>query len=179
MKKTLLFFALLSVLGFGCTKEEIVRGAWKLAFTLPDNWIMISAYTNDENRPLETRISRHDGVVALQSQQKKFCMNDPKDCPEDTVSLPDGESVIVAAALAPEAEIPATAEDMGNGFSRVMRCEDGGACTLNHRGSYEYYLKTTGGRYEFSYWGDRASAESIILTAKEVNKYTDFESLSE
>jgi hypothetical protein len=172
MKRMALALFCTLLLGFGCNSPEEVRGLWKLTFTLPDGWVMASSYNENENYPLDTGVVHTDQTIALQSARKKFCMAESA-CIGGAELLGEGDTVIVATVIDSAVQIPPMAEDLGNNFFRLKICDDGGPCMADHRGNYQYFLKTEAENYQFFYWGNPDPVEGVITSGKVVNKYLD------
>jgi hypothetical protein len=175
MKKILLAFGLLLSLGAGCmpgtTHQAVVDGKWQLAFTMPEGWTMVKPYDVDTKADVNTNVTHNDGSVYLQSTDKKVCYQ--ATCPEGSVKISDGAVLVESTKLDSHRVLPEEREVLGNRLSQVKLCDDGGDCTKNGKGNYDYFLETDSGNFKFSYYGDRSTAEKVIKSAQLVTNFTD------
>lgn len=181
MKKAFAVFVVgLAVVGFGCAEapkaapqtsdngtsliaEEKVEGVWHLAFDLPTGWVMVPQYTEDDDKkPTEGIIDNQMTDVVLQSTDKIIALTGSSELEEGTY-VTDGYIYIRAFRIDKSSIIPAEAEDIGNGFSKL---EKGVNLTYYMRGEYANYKFVV-------YWDEQeiSVAEGVITSAKEV---TDF-----
>jgi hypothetical protein len=179
MKKLLVGFLGLLLVGAGClpVANKPVDGKWKLAFDLPQGWVMVVPYEasgEGKVKPVSDGVRRNDSEVFLQSSNQPICFTSGGPCKEGAAT--EG-TVISVSAIDSHRALPKNREDLKNGFSRVKLCEDGGECQIGNAGNYEYYLETETGNYSFKYNGDAKNVESIIKSAKMVTHFTDLPSV--
>lgn len=183
MKKLLVSSFLLVALGAGCVTSlgGEVRGPWKLAFDLPQGWIMAAPYTDGKYFNTQT-ITPDLSEVVLQSTDKPALRE---------AELPDGADAatyvttdftrIRAMSLYAGTQVPESAEDLGDGFYKVTTCE-GDACVDSISPVQYYYVSPDGQKFKFfviQEGQDLALAESIILSAKLVTESTATETPSD
>jgi len=185
-QKILLSMLALLLAGVGCfsTNQEEVQdsvagsGEWNLAFELPDGWVMVPHYQNDVAIETASALDPSLSDVVLQSTEKNIWMSAGTSPNEEQLLELGGEDSVVyddytyirVVEFAPNSVIPSEAEDLGDGFFRVMLCEDGGECQLGGKSNYEYYLETDDQKYRFyinQNNQDLSVAEEVILSAEE------------
>jgi hypothetical protein len=177
MKKALFGLFILVLIGGGCVFNRPVEGDWFLAFDMPEGWVMVKSYMlGSEAIPINDAITRDISEIVIQSTSKGVYYS--------TGSMPDeltlqriGEietenfSYIRVLKLDDRRIIPSDAEDLGDGFSKLKICDDGGECTAGGRYNYDYYLQTENGKFQFLITlkgHDIDEAEDLILSAQEV-----------
>lgn len=179
MKKLLLAFGLLVVVGAGCVSlgklggQKVVDGKWLLAFDLPTPWVMVVPYQSPSNKAVvpSDAVERKDNEIFLQSTAKAILLggiSPDAAVPADSYVGLDGNLLIKVSQLDPRRVIPSEAEDMGDGFSKVKLCDDGGDCQIGGRHNYDYYLKTEATNYKFSVYGDDINQAEQIITSAQV-----------
>ncbi len=178
MNKTLLVAAFSLVLvGAGCsggekTDNKVVEGDWILAFDLPEEWVMVAQYdATGDGINLEKEITRSDSDVVLQSTNQSI-LNGSGAVPDDL----DMETVVTenfveinATHLDARRVVPSEGEDLGNGFSKLKLCEDGGDCQNGSSSNYEYYYQTEEEKFKFTIdlnGRELTEAENVILSAQ-------------
>ncbi len=178
--------AVLLLTGAGCSSgivssitggTDSVEGKWDLAFNLPDGWVQVAGYAQPNTKlpELSQDVNHTMEMISLQSTSKPIVRTTVPDA-----SIAVGGYVttnytkIDVDTLDSRRSIPKDATDLGNGFWKAVPAADDckpGSCTTT------YYFKTTdGAKYMFTVWqnGQELSvAESVILSAKVVTKFTD------
>ena len=177
MKKLFGAAFLLVLLGAGCAgnggSTASVEGKWQLAFDLPQGWVMAKAYDENSLHDLSQDVKHTETDVILQNTDKKICLAGDATCAADSAKIADGAVMIEATKLDSHRVLPSDREVLGDRFSRIKLCDDGGDCTKGGKGNYDYFLETDDGNYKFSYYGDSNAAKNVITSAKVVTKYTD------
>ncbi|HRH32118.1 MAG TPA: hypothetical protein PLK06_02210 [bacterium] len=179
MKKLVLVLGLLVAVGAGCVSlgklggQKVVEGKWLLAFDLPSSWMMTVPYQSPSTKAVvpSDEVERNDNEIYLQSTTKAIVLGGV--APDASVSADSytnlsGNLLIKVSQLDPRRVIPSEAEDMGDGFSKVKLCEDGGECEIGGRYNYDYYLKTDTTNYKFVVYGDDINQAEQIITSAEV-----------
>lgn len=177
MKK--LFSALaiggLVLMGGGCAASNVVssiigddnvEGKWRLAFDLPEGWVMVAEYDEPrENIVTPDQNVTHDlPTVLLQSTSKAIVQGGAPDAaivPAETYVTKDYSSIRVDR-LDERRIIPKDAEDLGNGFS-------------TSEGKY-YFVSSSGEKYQFVITSDDKDLTdeiAVILSATTVTVFTD------
>lgn len=182
MKKALFVAVLgLVVTGFGCGTEpeasvptaadgtmlqptETVEGTWFLTFDLPNGWVMVPQYDeNDDIAPASTTfqaVTNQMTDVVIQSTDAVID-RDGEDAKEGAVT----ENFLYAHVFRMDKRtgIPSDAEDMGEGFFRLMK---GATATYYHKGNLANYKFVV-------YWNNRelSEIEEVITSAKEVTNF--------
>ncbi len=143
-----------------------VEGKWRLAFDLPEGWVMAKEY----DEPRDTVVTpdqnvTHDlATVVLQSTEKAIVEGSRPDAatvPENTYVVANYSSIRVDR-LDERRIIPKDAEDLGNGFS-------------TSEGKY-YFVSPSGEKYQFVITSDDKDLSdeiAVILSAKTVTAFTD------
>lgn len=163
------------VMGGGCAASNVissivgndtVEGKWRLAFDLPDGWVMVTEY----DEPRENVVTPDQGVthdmptVILQSTEKAIVQGSAPDAalvPVETYVTRDYSSIRVDR-LDARRIIPKDAEDLGNGFS-------------TSEGKY-YYVSLSGEKYQFVITTDDKDLTdeiAVILSAEIVTVFID------
>lgn len=168
-------FALV-LLGAGCfggDKVEEVRGDWLLSFDLPNEWVMVSPYDQDEGVKLNKDINREFSEVILQNTDKTIWRGD---LPEDISELPefvsDSYIYISVTQLDPRRVIPSEAVDMGDHFYRFDPCSVAEDCGGASAPVYTYYLEHADRKYQFNVFikdADSEDAQKLIFSAQRVS----------
>lgn len=124
---------------------------------------MVQQYIEDEDRP-PTRgtVNNQMTDVVVQSTDKIIALVGTSTLPEGTF-VTDDYTYIRAFRLDKSSIIPAEAEDMGNGFLRLIK---GVNATYYMRGQYANYKFIV-------YWDeqDLSVAEGVITSAQEVTNF--------
>lgn len=181
--KNALFLLLvgLVLVGFGCAESPSVtpstsgngtallpdvkvEGVWHLAFNLPEGWVMVPQYIEDEDKaPTAVEVNNQMADVVLQSTDKIIALTGTSTLPEGTF-VTDGYTYIRVFRMDKSTIIPAEAQDMGDGYSRLIQ---GVNATYYYRGEYA--------NYKFVVYQDeqeRSVAEAVITSAQEVTVFT-------
>lgn len=183
MKKLLLGFATLTLLGAGCAgvlTGKPVTGEWALAFDMPEGWVMVQPYQASATPiNIDGDIEATDSEVYVQSTSAHI-LTGGVGIEEDRASLfgdyltyDDSWTQIQVLRLDPRRVIPGEAEDLGDGFFKETLCEEGGECTQYGASRFVYYLKTEGTNYKFTVLSsnaDMTDAEEVILSAQVVEE---------
>lgn len=181
MKKAFVVLVVgLAMVGFGCAEqpkaapqtsengtslvtEEKVEGVWHLAFDLPTGWVMVPQYIEDDDKkPTEGTVDNHMTDVVVQSTEKIIALTGSSELAEGTY-VTDDYTYIRAFRLDKSSIIPAEAQDIGDGFSKL---EKGVNVTFYMRGEYA--------NYKFVVYRDEQDlsvAEGVITTAEEVTEF--------
>lgn len=184
--KKLLFGAMVGValLGAGCSKvtetppaevatapdgtvvppAEAVEGAWFLAFSLPEGWVMAPSYDEDVAQvPSSDSISTAMTDIVVQDTNKVVILTGETELAEGTYVDSD-YTYIRVFRMGKRSVVPEEADDMGNGFWKL---EQGVQLT--------YYFQAEGATYKFVVYQDgqdQAATEQVITSAKEVTDFT-------
>ncbi len=163
------------LLGGGCAASNIVssvvgnadvEGKWRLAFDLPEGWVMVTEY----NEPRESVVTPNQSVtrdlptVILQSTEKAIVEGGTPDAakvPAETYVVRDYSSIRVDR-LDTRRIIPKDGEDLGNGFS-------------TSEGKY-YFVSASEEKYQFvitSDDNDLTDEIAVILSAVTVTDFID------
>ncbi len=149
--------------GTSLKAEEKVEGVWHLTFNLPKDWVMVPQYAEDFEKPITSRpINSQLTDVVVQSTNKVIALTGHSDLPEGTF-ITDDYTYIRAFRMDKASIVPAEAEDIGNGFSRLVQGVNA-----------TFYMKGQYANYKFVVYRDNADlsvAENVVKSAKEV---TDF-----
>lgn len=150
--------------GTSVKAREKVEGVWHLAFDLPNGWVMVPQYDEDDVADPTTRtIDNQMTDVVLQSTAKPIALAGDSDLPEGTY-ITDDYTYIRAFRMAKSSIVPAEAEDIGKGFHRLIQ---GVNATYYFKGDYANY------KFVVYYDGvDVSEAEKVIVSAKEVTDFT-------
>lgn len=188
MKKFFLTLSatVLLLTGAGCSsgivssitgETDSVEGKWDLAFTLPSGWVEVAGYPqpNTELPTLSQDVNHTMEMITLQSTNKPIARTTKPNASILSENYASSNyTKIDVDTLDSHRSIPKDAADLGNGFWKAAASTkpcDPGSCTTT------YYLKTAdGAKYMFTVWqnGQELSvAESVILSAKVVTKFTD------
>lgn len=181
MKKGLLSLGLLIMVGGGCLSlpsvgQKTVVGDWHLSFDLPAGWRMVETYSDPTTNPitLSYGVDRADNQIIIQNVDKPLVLSTgaapQTSTPSDTYVVGDGTRILVTY-LDSRRVIPSEAEDLGDGFFRVMLCAEGGDCQADGRYNYDLYLVTATAKYKFEIQSQALNkpykiAEDIVLSAK-------------
>ena len=161
MKYLLGFFALLLVgagcLGFG---GKGVEGEWALSFDLPDEWVMMRAYSETgsaANALIE--IERTAAEVVLQTTSSHIFTSEklPEDLEQYGDYVTEDYLKVSVLRLDPRRIIPSEAEDLGEGFFKES--------------DTVYYLKAEEENYKFTVHAEGrepTDALEVIRTAEVV-----------
>lgn len=173
--------AALVLVGAGCLGSKEVEGKWRLAFDLPEGWIMAEAYRADldEVVTVSTEVTRDASDVVLQSTALPVYAGGVK--PQDSVDartyITEDFTLIQVYRLDESRVIPSKAEDLGEGWYRLKLCEIGEDCTLYGQYNYDYYYRSPlAGKYKFSIATDGQDVEraiAVIRSAQAVTVFTD------
>lgn len=161
--------------GGGCAASDFVssivgdtnvEGKWRLAFDLPEGWVMAKEYDEPrENVVTPDQNVTHDlATVILQSTEKAIVQGGRPDAAkvsEETYVVANYSSIRVDR-LDERRIIPKDAEDLGNGFS-------------TSEGKY-YFVSSSGEKYQFVITSDDKDLTdeiAVILSAKTVTVFTD------
>jgi hypothetical protein len=161
--------------GAGCAASNFVssivgggnvEGPWRLAFDLPEGWVMVKEYDEPrENVVTPDQNVTHDlPTVLLQSTSKAIVQGGTPDVatvPAETYVTKE-YAVIRVDRLDERRIIPKDAEDLGNGFSYA-------------EGKY-YFVSSSGEKYQFvitSDDNDLTDEKAVILSAQTVTVFTD------
>lgn len=171
----LAFTAIVLVLtGAGCAASNLwssmsgsenVEGPWRLAFDLPEGWVMVKEYDEPRNEAITpSQTVSHDlETIILQSTEKAIVESGtPKDSVSAETYVTSEYTMIRVDRLDARRVIPSNAEDLGNGFSVA-------------EGKY-YFQTSSGEKYQCvvtNNGGDENLAKTIILSAKLVTVFTD------
>lgn len=177
MNKLFSALALSSVvlLGGGCAASNIVssiignndvEGKWRLAFDLPEGWVMVTEYDEPRENVVipDQNVTRDLPTVILQSTDKAIVESGTPDAakvPAETYVVRDYASIRVDR-LDTRRVIPTDGEDLGNGFS-------------TSEGKY-YYVSASGEKYQFVITSDDKDLTdeiAVILSAVTVTDFTD------
>jgi hypothetical protein len=177
MKKLFSALALSGVVlvGGGCAASNIVssivngdavEGKWRLAFDLPENWVMVREYDKPREEAVTPRqnVTRDLPTILLQSTDKSIVQGgtpDVEKVPAETYVTAD-YSIIRVDRLDERRVIPKDAEDLGNGFS-------------TSEGKY-YFVSSSGEKYQFVITSDDEDLTdeiAVILSATTVTVFTD------
>jgi hypothetical protein len=161
-------FAVMAI-GAGCLGiggQSEATGPWWLAFDLPAGWGMYANYSKNVTDPGAATIDRKLTDVILQSTSKPVVLPG-KTAGKDVSDFVDKDFTYIRVFRYDVnlTKIPSDAEDLGNGFYKLV----------NEKGT-TYYLKGQYGIYKFSTTqvGQELSvAEAVIMTAKEVTGIED------
>ncbi len=185
-QRILLGFLALTLIGAGCfssSKEASdttydASPDWWLSFDLPGGWVMVRHYEEDAPIDLGIPIGPSLTDIVLQSTDKNIWISADRSPSEDELLEIGGEDQIVyddytyirALHLGSRNLIPEEAEDIGDGFWRLMLCEASSECDANDGSNYEYYFETEEEKYKFyidQSNQERSVAEGVILSAVE------------
>lgn len=175
--------ALLLIMGAGCLSgQREVTGDWYLAFDLPSDWVMVDDYNNPGSKAVELDydVDRIDSEVVLQNIDKPIVFSNgvtpEESVPADSYVMTNGTRITVTH-LDPRRVVPSEAEDLGDGFSQVKLCDEGGECQRDGAHNYEYYFVQDANKFKFQVSTHAenkqtaiAEAESIIRSAKLVTQ---------
>lgn len=160
--------------GAGCAASGVlsslsgdsnVEGKWKLAFDLPEGWVMVKEYDEPRTSAVtpSQEVTNDISTIILQNTSKAIVEGG---LPQDSVSpdtyVTSAYTMIRADRLDPRRIIPKDAENLGNGFFLA-------------EGKY-YFQSSTGEKYQFvvtNNGGSEEMAKAIILSAKVVTVFTD------
>ncbi len=151
--KNIIFSVLgLLLIGAGCLGGKSVEGDWWLAFDLPTDWAMASAYdlTSESPDSFSLDVNREMDDIVLQSTVNAIQKVDGEYTPNDFAH-------IRVLRLDDRRIIPSEAEDLGNGFFKES--------------DENYYLETETGKYQFKIIMQGSagqSVEEVILSAQAV-----------
>lgn len=124
---------------------------------------MVPQYAEDFEKPITSRpINSQLTDVVVQSTNKVIALTGHSDLPEGTF-ITDDYTYIRAFRMDKASIVPAEAEDIGNGFSRLVQGVNA-----------TFYMKGQYANYKFVVYRDNADlsvAENVVKSAKEV---TDF-----
>ena len=183
MKKFLLSFLSLALLGVGCSSlggQQVVQGQWTLAFDLPDGWVMVQPY-QPADTPINVGgdINALDSEVVLQSTQQHILTGnvsideDREVLFGDYLTTDDAWTKISVLKLDNRRLIPSESEDLGNGFFKETVCEEGEDCTVYNTSRFVYYYHTDAAKYKFTVQqanADLQDAVDVIMTAQVVEE---------
>ena len=181
--KTIVLAALaLVLLGGGCVgSPSEVSGKWRLAFDLPEGWVMVKNYRQDSNSvpELSEDVNRNLADVVLQSTSLPvYTGGIALDASVDANAYAMDDFAFVRAFRIDARRImPADAEDLGNGWLRVKLCEPDEDCTIYGAHNYTYYYEApSGDKYMFNITTSGQTADqaiTVIMSAEEVAAFTD------
>jgi len=177
MKKMILGFCALVLLGAGCTTPgSTVEGDWFLAFDMPDEWVMVEHYKmGSEAMSLEEGVNLEIFDVVIQSTDMGVYTSSgymPEDSQLEEIGgvVTENFTYIRVLKIDSRRVVPSEAEDLGNGFYKEQLCEDGGECQIGGQSNYQYYFVTEDAKYQFMITQrdqDLEVAEGVILSARE------------
>ncbi|MEK7183029.1 MAG: hypothetical protein AAB776_00155 [Patescibacteria group bacterium] len=184
MKKVILALGLLLAVGGGCVSlgklggDKVVEGDWSLAFDLPSGWFMTAPYQSPNTEAVvpTQSVEKLDNEIYLQTTDKAILtggVGAEASVPADSYVTLEGNSQIRVSRLDPRRVVPSEAEDMGNGFSKVKLCDDGGECEIYGHHNYDYYLETEDAIYKFIVYGQDINQIEDIIKSAEVVTATD------
>lgn len=153
MKKSFFAFVVALVLvGAGCF-EAARDERWTLSFALPEGWVMYGAGQGGFAGNPNAEITKQSGEVVLQSTADALVIGTPK---EDEVEY-EGKLVkkedfayIRVFRLDERRLISDEAEDLGKGFFREKKCEEGEECQDNGAYNYAYFYVKGDAKYQFN-----------------------------
>jgi len=194
MKKLLAGVATALVLvGGGCADNipliggvDTVEGKWRLAFDLPQDWVMVEDYDSPRSEIVtpSLEVTRDLSDVIVQSTSKAIVsggVSPDSEVAEDSFIGSDFTQIHVYY-LDERRIIPSEAEDLDGGWYRLKLCEAGEDCTIYGQYNYDYYLvAASGSKYKFSIITnnqDPQAAVAVIMSAKEVTDFTDAPTVS-
>ncbi len=159
MKKILLLLGVLALTGAGCLNQ--VKGDWYLAFDLPDEWVMVPAYSEGTMKVDLDGVNLDDDEVYLQSSSLHMIYDD-SEVPEEFVEevgevQREDMTRISVLRLSSRRHLPDGAEDLGRGFYKS--------------GDSYYFEAESGDKYLFTVeqiGQDISVAEDVIFSAEEV-----------
>lgn len=152
--------------GFGGQSGVTTTGPWWLSFDLPSDWSMYTSYSKNVVDPSTEKIDRKSTDVVLQSTKLPIVLPG-KAAGTDVTNFVDKDFTYIRVFRYDVnlTKVPDAAEDLGNGFFKVV----------NDKGT-TYYLKGQYGIYKFvitQVGQDIGTAEKVIMTAVEVTGITD------
>lgn len=153
-------------LGFGEKSNVVATGPWWLSFDMPSDWEMYTSYSKNIADPATEKIDRKATDVVLQSTNKPIVLPG-KTAGTDVTDFVDKDFTYIRVFRYDVnlTKVPDDAEDLGNGFFKVVKDT-----------SITYYLKGQYGIYKFvttQVGQDFSVAEKVIMTAVEVTGITD------
>lgn len=160
MKKLLIAFVAITLLGAGCLKKADDSYSWALDFDLPKGWIAVAPYS-ELGEPIKTNLPITEDLaeIFLQTGEKHIVTLEDDKIPADMSQYGDYEKDsyvrISVIRLSERRIIPATATDLGKGFFKE---------------GDKYYFQGKDGKYQFTIKAEGMGleeAEAIILSAKE------------
>src|SRR3989338_3277691 len=180
MKTILLAAFVLILAGGGCSGvANEVSGKWRLAFDMPEGWVMVKNYKQDSNSvpELSEDVNRNLADVVLQSTSLPvYTGGIALDASVDANAYAmDDFAFIRAFRIDARRIIPSEAEDLGDGWFRVKLCEANEDCTIYGAHNYAYYyVAASGDKYMFTLTTVGRSADEavdVIMTAKEATVF--------
>jgi hypothetical protein len=153
MKKSIFAFALALVLVgagcFGAPRDE----RWTLSFALPEGWVMYGAGQGGYAGNPNAEINKQSGEIVLQSTADALVIGAPKENQveyEGKVVKKEDFAYVRVFRLDERRLISDEAEDLGKGFFREKKCDDGGDCQENGAHNYAYFYVKGDAKYQFN-----------------------------
>lgn len=154
---------------FGGNRDE----SWSLSFELPEGWVQYAAGDQGFAGNPSAEITPNTPEVAVQSTENSIYISGETERAEYREKPVQSEdyTVIRAFKLDPRRVIDDEAEDLGKGFYRLKKCEEGENCQEGGAHNYIYYFEKGPSKYQFIIITNGQSveaAEEVILSAKPV-----------
>jgi hypothetical protein len=140
---------------------EVVEGTWFLTFDLPRGWVVVPDYDESTVTSVTTEaVTNQMTDVVLQSTDA--VIDRDGDAPQ-AGAVTDKFLYAHIFRMDKRTGVPDEAEDMGNGFSRLMK---GVTATYYYQGNLANYKFVV-------YWNNREleEIEDVITSAKEVTNF--------
>ena len=161
------------LLGAGCIGGGARDERWTMSFNLPQEWVMYASGGGGYISSPSEDITKATGEVILQSTTDAIhtggsVASNITEYQGQPIRLEDFVA-IRAFQLDERRSISKDAEDLGKGFFREKKCEDGGNCQANGAYNYVYYYVKGDTKYQFNIITNGNSPEEaidIILSAK-------------